>query len=104
MALAQEVELPSPGLTPDSPFYFLKSWEEKIQLFFTFGAENKAKQYLHLSEVRLAEYKKMIEKGKTEIAEKTLDKYQKQLDRALGKSRKSKRKRKRHRRIGNFNY
>ncbi|MBU4458808.1 hypothetical protein KKF60_02845 [Patescibacteria group bacterium] len=86
------VELPDPGLTPDSSFYFLKTWKEKIQIFFTFGEENKAKQYLHLSEVRLAEYKKMIEKGKTEIAQKTLDKYEKQLGQALEKAEEAKEK------------
>jgi len=83
--LAQNNNLPSSGITPDSPFYFLKSWKETIQLFFTFGAENKAKQYLHLADVRLAEYQKMVEKGKTEIAQRTLDKYEKQLNHALEK-------------------
>ena len=78
--------LPEAGLTPDSSFYFFKSWKEQIQTFFTFGAENKANQFLHLSEVRLAEYLKMIEKGKNEIAQKTLEKYKKQLDRALEKA------------------
>ncbi|MFH1401986.1 MAG: DUF5667 domain-containing protein [Parcubacteria group bacterium] len=90
--LAQETELPDPGLTPDSPFYFLKSWKESIQTFFTFGAENKAKQYLHLSEVRLAEYEKMVEKGKTEIAQKTFEKYEKQLNHALEKAGEAKEK------------
>ncbi|MDP2929996.1 MAG: DUF5667 domain-containing protein [bacterium] len=74
--------LPSAGATPDSSFYFLKAWKEQIQLFFTFKAENKVKQYLHLTDVRLAEYQKMLEKGKTDIAQKTLEKYQAQLDRA----------------------
>jgi hypothetical protein len=80
--LAQQNELPSAGITPDSPFYFLKTWKETIQTFFTFGAENKAEQYMHLANVRLAEYQKMIENGKTDIAQKTLNKYQKQLDQA----------------------
>ena len=84
-ALAQSGNLPSPGATPDSPFYFLKTWKEQIQTFFTFGADNKAKQYLHLSEVRLAEYQKMIERGKTDIAQRTLEKYNEQLGRALQK-------------------
>lgn len=84
--------LPSSGITPDSSFYFLKEWKEKIQLFLTLNAENKAKQYLHLAEVRLAEYQKMIDKGKTEIAEKTLEKYEDQLSRALGKIEKMKQK------------
>ncbi|MEK7635690.1 MAG: DUF5667 domain-containing protein [Patescibacteria group bacterium] len=38
-----QASLPDAGLLPDSPFYFLKSWKESIQLFFTFNAENKVK-------------------------------------------------------------
>ena len=72
-------------IAPDSPFHFLQDWKESIQIFFTFGAENKAKQYLHLAEVRLAEYQKMLEKNKIEIAEKILIKYQNQLSRAFSK-------------------
>ncbi|PIR72356.1 MAG: hypothetical protein COU42_01690 [Candidatus Nealsonbacteria bacterium CG10_big_fil_rev_8_21_14_0_10_36_24] len=85
IVLAQDNDLPSPGITPDSSFYFLKTWKETIQNFFTFGAENKAKQFLHLADVRLAEYQRMIDKGKTEIAKKTLEKYEKQLNHALQK-------------------
>ncbi|MEK7629800.1 MAG: DUF5667 domain-containing protein, partial [Patescibacteria group bacterium] len=39
--------LPNAGTLPDSPFYFLKTWKESIQLFFTFNAKAKAEQYLH---------------------------------------------------------
>jgi hypothetical protein len=60
---AQFQPLPDPGATPDSSFYFLKTWREQIQLFFTFDADKKAKQYLHLAEVRLAEYQKMLNKA-----------------------------------------
>ncbi len=84
--LAQETDLPSPGLLPDNVFYFLKTWKEQIQLFFTFDAEKKAEQYLHLADVRLAEYQKMIEKGKEEIAQRVLAKYEKQLGHALSKA------------------
>jgi hypothetical protein len=95
------VGLPAPGITPDNPLYFLKTWKESIQTFFTFGVENKAKQFLHLAEVRLAEYQKMIEilrqaqdekasqqilNKKTEIAQKTLDKYERQLNQAVEKA------------------
>jgi len=90
--MAQAAELPNPGATPDSPLYFLKTWKESIQTFFTFGLENKAKQYLHLADVRLAEYQKMIDKGNTKAAEKTLAKYEKQLNRALGKAEEAKQK------------
>ncbi|MDD5145316.1 MAG: DUF5667 domain-containing protein [Candidatus Pacebacteria bacterium] len=84
-AFADENSTTSAGMTPDSPFYFLKTWKEAIQTFFTFGAENKAKQFLHLADVRLAEYQKMLELGKDEIAQKTLEKYEKQLNRAIEK-------------------
>ncbi len=76
----------NPGTLPDSSLYFLKTWKEKIQLFFTFNAEKKAQQYLRLAELRFSEYQKMLEKGKNQVAEKTLNKYQNQLDRALQKA------------------
>lgn len=82
---ASAADIYTPLIAPDSPFYFVKQWKESIQTFFTFGAESKAKQYLHLAEIRLAEYQKMLEKGKAEIAEKTLLKYQNQLNRAIQK-------------------
>jgi len=86
--------LPDSGTTPNSPFYFLKTWKEQIQLFFTFDTEQKARRYLHLAEVRLAEYQRMIEKGTLqqaqgkyqEIADKTLMKYEDQLNSALQKA------------------
>ena len=92
-AFAKDSQIPA-GTTPDSNFYFMKEWKEKIQTFFTFGLENKATQFLHLSEIRLAEYQKMIEKGKTEIAQKTLEKYQEQLGRAIEKANELKNKEK----------
>lgn len=83
--LAKDNSLPSAGTAPDSPFYIFKTLKENIQTFFIFGAENKAKQFLRLADVRLAEYQKMQEKGKIELAQKTLDKYEKQLNRARSK-------------------
>lgn len=77
--------LPESGLTPDSPFYFIKAWREQFGTFLTLGAENRAKQFLHLAEVRLAEYKKMAEAGKDELSQKTLDKFNAHLERALEK-------------------
>ena len=54
-AYAQDEELPDPGLTPDSPFYFLDNWGKNIGMFFTFGDEAKAKKALKYAEERLAE-------------------------------------------------
>jgi len=75
--LAQETELPKPGLTPDSPFYFLDTLGEKIGMFFTFGAEKKIKKAIKYAEEKLAEVKVMVEKNKTKALERATQKYQK---------------------------
>lgn len=80
------------GIEPDSVFYFLENWKEQIQLFFTFDLEKKATQYQKLAEERLAEYQRMLDKGKNEIAAKVLVKYEKQLGRALETAKKLKTK------------
>jgi len=85
LTMADTATTSDPGLTPDNPFYFFKTLKENIQTFFIFNAENKAMQFLHLADVRMAEYQKMVEKGKTEIAQKTLNKYEKQLNKATQK-------------------
>ena len=54
---AQEAELPPPGLTPDSPFYFLDTLGEKIGMFFTFGTEKKAEKALKYADEKIAEVK-----------------------------------------------
>ena len=54
-AYAQEEELPDPGITPDSTFYFFDNWGKNIGLFFAFGPEAKAQKALEYAEERLAE-------------------------------------------------
>ena len=60
----EELQLPSPGITPDSPFYFADIWGKKIGLFFTLGAEAKARKALTYAEERLAEAQAMAHKNK----------------------------------------
>ncbi len=86
-AMAQD-ELVEPGITPDSPFYFLKQWVEEIQLMCTFRAENKIEFLNRFAEKRLAEAQKMIEKGKMDLAEKCLNRYEKHLNKTQGISEK----------------
>ena len=69
-------DLPGPEIMPDSVFYFLKIWYEKIVLFFTFNLEKKAEKYKIFAEKRAYEIKQLITKGKGDLAEKpkeTLD-------------------------------
>lgn len=83
---AQVSELPEPGVLPDSPFYFLKTWSEGIGTFFTFGDIAKVERFLNLSEKRLAEAETLVEKGKPEIAERAIARYQEHFNLALAKA------------------
>jgi len=68
------------GILPDSTFYFLKAWAEKIQETFTLRTEAKLQLMEKLGEKRAAEAEKLIEKGKTDLAEKLLEKYNQRLE------------------------
>lgn len=52
--------LPDPGLTPESPFYFLDRWGEGLQDFFTFNPENKTRLQLAFVAERTAEFDVML--------------------------------------------
>jgi len=73
------------GISPDNKLYFLQQWKESIQTLFTFGTENKVKQFLHLADVRIQEYQKLNAENKLDIAQKVLHKFEKQLNNALQK-------------------
>ena len=83
--LAQETELPDPGLTPDSPFYFLERIAESIGTFFTFGDLKKAERHAILAAERLAEARAIAGKGKPELTEKTLERYERQLQNSMAR-------------------
>lgn len=78
-------DLPGPRVMPDSPFYFLKTWYEKIVIFFTFDAIKKAEKYKIFAEKRAYEAKEMIIKGKDELAEKQKELYNFYLNKAKEK-------------------
>ena len=63
-ASAQDEELPDPGITPDSPLYFLDNWGKKVGMFFAFGPEAKASKALEYAEERLAEARLMATKNR----------------------------------------
>ncbi len=83
--LAQGTELPDPGMTPDSPFYFLEIIVEEIGTFFTFGDLKKAERYAALAAERLAEAQVIAGKGRPELTEKTLARYENQLEKSMAR-------------------
>ena len=80
----------NPSLLPDSPFYFLKTWFEGIQKFITLNPTSKAELQLKLANKRLIEAQKLAEKGKTELAQKLLDKFRERIEKATKKTEKAK--------------
>lgn len=85
-ASAQATELSNPGLTPDSPFYFLERISEEIRTFFTFGDLKKAARYTALADERVAEAEAVVDKGKPEFVEKTLERYEMQLNKSIARA------------------
>lgn len=53
--------LPSAGLTPESPFYFLDKLGEGLREFFTFNPEGKARLQISFAAERVAEIKVILE-------------------------------------------
>lgn len=68
-----DTELPSPGLLPDSPMYFLKPLSEKVRGLFVFGEDSKALYSLTLADKRLSEAKALSDKGKNDLASTTAE-------------------------------
>jgi len=68
-----DTELPSPGILPDSPIYFLKPLSEKIRGLFVFGEDSKALYALTLADKRLSEAKALFDKGKDDLVSTTAE-------------------------------
>ncbi|NTU46916.1 hypothetical protein HGA88_04800 [Candidatus Roizmanbacteria bacterium] len=65
-------ELPYPGLTPDSPFYWMKSVRDMCTDFFTRDLLKKSELYLHLSDKRIAMAITLAKQGKNKLAISTV--------------------------------
>jgi hypothetical protein len=74
-AYAEDNTLPDPGITPDSPLYFFDNLGKQLGMFFTFGAEAKARKALRYAEERLAEASAMAEKHRVREMERAADSY-----------------------------
>lgn len=58
-----EFGLPDPGLTPESPIYFLDLWSENARLFFTRSDSSRAERYQERLLERLSEADALAGKG-----------------------------------------
>jgi hypothetical protein len=81
-AQEDEVALPDPGTTPDSPFYFMDKWGKQISLAFTFGDREKVEKALRYADERMAEIDAMMAQNKIKEATRATKEYQYCLDTA----------------------
>jgi len=75
--------LPQIKYMPDSPFYGVERFVERMNLWFTFNDEAKIKLHLKYAERRLAEAKAMAEKNNVNYSEKILKEYENELNKTI---------------------
>ncbi|MDY6777042.1 MAG: DUF5667 domain-containing protein, partial [Candidatus Nanohaloarchaea archaeon] len=71
----QTPKIKKAGTVPGSPFYAVDTLTERVGLALTFSKKAKAKKKVKIAEERLAEARKLQEQGKTQLAQKTEQKY-----------------------------
>lgn len=69
--MAQEYQLPHPGMLPDHPLYKIKVLRDKIVLFLTRNPVKKAARHLHMADKEFFMALKLAEKDKIPLAQHT---------------------------------
>lgn len=75
-----QAEIDDPGVLPDSPLYFVKRFSEVIHDWLTFDDGKKAELQYAFALRRASEIQKLIEKGKDDVAQKQIAKYEEHLE------------------------
>lgn len=78
-------DLPEPSALPGNAMYGIQQAQESVNLFMasTFGGEERAADVRQeLAEKRLSEARALIEKNRTEDADKALERYQSNMEKA----------------------
>ncbi len=78
---AEDLGVSDPRLLPDNPFYFVKDFWRNVKTTLTVNPVKKAELRLRYANQRLIEAKKVAQKtGKEEIVQKTMEKYQNEVE------------------------
>lgn len=78
VASAQTTDLPSPGIMPGSPFFFLDRFFEGFGGIFTFGQAAKARRAVAIAEERLSEARTLAARG-DENAQRAVELYEEKV-------------------------
>ncbi|MDO8460651.1 MAG: DUF5667 domain-containing protein, partial [Nanoarchaeota archaeon] len=81
-----DYQLPYPGILPGSPLYSLKMVRDRLLELFISDSLKKSNFYLLQADKRLGSSLMLFEKGDKKLAETTLSKGQKYLEKALDKA------------------
>lgn len=85
-----EYQLPYPGILPGSPLYSVKMIRDRVVELLTSDSVKKANFYLLQADKRTASALMLYEKGDDRLAETTLTKAQKYLEKSLVKAQEAK--------------
>ncbi len=85
-----EYQLPYPGILPGSPLYSIKMIRDRVVELLTTDSVKKANFYLLQADKRTASALMLYEKGDDRMAETTLTKAQKYLEKSLVKAQEAK--------------
>ncbi len=79
-ALIKGLDVKEIKILPNSPFYFLKEWQRKIALTFTWNNTKKAELLSKISNEKLAEIQKLLESGASaDTIKKALESYKQEI-------------------------
>lgn len=98
---AENLGIPDQNILPTNPFYFLKNWERNARLLLTLNSIKKAELRLRIADEKLIEAKKLVETN-PELAGKTLEKYQNEIEKIKERAEKIKEKAKDNPNIDKF--
>ncbi len=99
----QDLEVGTPKILPDNPFYFLKNWAREVQSIFTFDPVKKAELKMKIASEKLMEVKKLVEKNKNQkTIEQGIDNYQKGMEELKTAAEKIKEKAEENPQVGKF--
>ncbi|GMR19090.1 MAG: hypothetical protein BMS9Abin34_216 [Patescibacteria group bacterium] len=75
-------DISEPFLKPDSPFYFLRHWQEGAEKFLVRSEEAKANLEVKFAQRRVGEMRYLARTGRKELLEKTRARWEEHLQRA----------------------
>lgn len=83
LAGLEEIEdIPEPFLSPNSPFYFLREWQEWVEGFLANSSEKKVALALKQADRRVGEIKHLVRINRTDLLDRTQARWEAKIQKA----------------------